>query len=689
MAQFAAARQAVITLPSNDPAVLERFESVERLNELFEITAHVLCTDGPVDFFPYLGKPVLIQINDEGQAGRYFHGLLFEAQYLDQFSNGFRYRLVLRPWAYILKHNLDYTIYQQKGAVDIIKAQFDRRNCTSVNYSKLSGQPPVREYCVQYRESDLDYATRLMEEEGIYYYFEHQAGAHVMVLCDGRSSHPTSSYGDLPYNPDLGGSRNSQDSLWRWSERVSSTGEHDVWLRNFDFEHPDAPIDGEYDQGITTPAETAQVFDFPAGFLKAPAGQKLAETKLESARRERRFYVGAGDALELACGQIFTLSGHAVGRLNQDYLIVGLRYRIVGETYRSGAESSEPEPLVEIDAVPADVAWKAPMVTPRPVARGPETAMVTGPSGEEIYTDEYGRVHVRFHWDRGTGAPETTSCWMRVSSSWAGKSFGELFLPRIGQEVVVDFLDGDPDRPLITGRVYNASQKQIQTLPANKTKSGIRTQTAYGKSTSDYDGAVGPPTDEPGFNEIAFEDKSGQEMFTVRAQRDMTEHVYRDEVRNTHRDQTEEVGRDRKTTIHTGNDTYTLEKGDESHTVTQGKRTTQIQQNEALTVVQGDMSTTVSQGNQSTTVSTGNQSTDVSMGNISVKADMGQITVEAMQSIQLKVGQNTVTIDQTGITLKGMMISSEAQVQLQTKAPISQHNADAMMTIKGAITMIN
>lgn len=664
-------RQAVISLPIDGRAVLERFEAVERLSELFVITAYVLCDSDQVDFFPHLGEPAIIKITSDGQPVRAFHGLLFDAEYIEQTQAGFRYQLTLRPWPYILTRNLDYTIYQELGAVDIIRKTFERRSQSAVDFDKLNKQPEPREYCVQYRESDFAYASRLMEEEGIYYFFKHENDKHTLVLCDGRGSHPQASYGALRFNPDVGGYRSLEDQITRWNERVSSSAERDVVLRNFDFKKPAAPLEASYPGQNNLPAEKAEVFDYPAGFLAAPAGEALGQTILDTARRERRFYVGQGDAMSLACGQIFTLSKHPIDRLNQAYLIVGLHYRMIGESYRSGAASDEPDALVEIEAVPADTPWRAPIRTPRPIARGPETAIVTGPSGEEIFTDEFGRVKARFHWDRSASAEDKTSCWMRVASSWGGASFGELFLPRVGQEVIVDFLDGDPDRPLITGRVYNAQRMQVQRLPDEKTKSGLRTQTAYGKSTGAYDGAVDPPKEEPGFNEIAFEDKSGQELLTVRAQRDMREDVFRDERRNTHRDQTEEVGRHRQITIHTGNDTFTLEKGDEKHTVTTGKRDTQIQQDDLLKVAQGNLST------------------EVSMGNISVKASMGKIEIEAMQSIELKVGSSSVKLDPTGITIKGMMISAEAQTQLTAKGLITEVDGTGMMTVKGAIVMIN
>lgn len=709
-------RQLSISLPGGIDAEIERFDAVERLSELFHFDVQVRSAD-PVDFMAQLGQPVEITISNDGEHGRIFHGLLFEAEFIEDLrptsgeaalGTGLIYRLTLRPWAYYLTRNLDYVIFQDMAALDIIQKVFRTAGFNDFESNVSERGKRVRSYCAQFRETDFDFVSRLMEEEGIYYYFKHSEGKHSLVLCDGPNSHPASVYDSLHYFASQAGARSAEDHVWRWTQKVSETGEMKSTLRNFDFKRPDSLVEASqpYAKRGTGPDGLRDVYDYPAAFgvitdhadgsqgdqPAADEGTNLATVIVNARRRETQLFLGEADALALACGETFELQDHSVSDLNGKVMIVGLRHDVVSETYRSGAAVGGAAPTVLIEAVPAEVPWQAPQRTPRPVARGPETAIVTGPSGEEIYTDEFGRVKVHFPWDRlGPVKDDSkTSCWLRVASSLAGNNFGELFLPRVGQEVIVDFLDGDPDRPLITGRLYNGAQRtSVGKLPDNRTKSGVRTQTAYGKSTQEYDGAVGPPTDEPGFNEILFEDKSGQELFSVRAQRDMLEHVYRDETRNTHRDQTEEVGRNRKTTIHTGNDTYTLEQGDESHTVTQGKRTTQIQQNETLTVVQGNMSTEVSQGNQSTKISMGNQSTDVSMGNISIKADMGQITIEAMQSIELKVGQSSIMIDQTGVTVKGMMISNQAQIQMETKGMVSQHTADVMMTVKGAIVMIN
>jgi type VI secretion system secreted protein VgrG len=310
------------------------------------------------------------------------------------------------------------------------------------------------------------------------------------------------------------------------------------------------------------------------------------------------------------------------------------------------------------------------MAHPKPVARGPETAIVSGPAEEVIHTDKYGRVKVRFNWDRSGSQPDKSTCFIRVSHEAAGAGFGTLYLPRIGQEVIVDFLSGDPDRPLITGRVYNASNMPLTTLPDNKTLSGWRTQT-IGQAGA-YDGAENPPGSGPGYNLLTMDDKGGSELMDIHAQRDRHEWVRLDDDEKVGRDQTKRVGRDRTTSVK-NNETFTLDEGDEKHTVTKGKRTTEIQQNDELTVVQGDVKTTVDTGNMTIAVST---------GNYSLKTDVGGVTIEATTQIQLKCGPSSIVIDPTGVTIKGMMITVQAQT-------LGEFDGGAMGVVKGAIVMIN
>ncbi len=481
----------------------------------------------------------------------------------------------------------------------------------------------------------------------------------------------------LPFRPLQGGASRALENLWSWSERISTTAEKSVKLRHFDFKRPDKAQELVAAAGQTAGGETAQVYDYPAPAYLAPDdGFDRAQRMLDAARRERRLYVGEGYAPDISCGATLTLTEHPVDRFNQDYVVVALTYAIESQVFRSGQDAGG-EGNVQVEAVPKDTPWRPPLRTPRPTVRGPETALVVGPSGETIYTDEFGRVKVSFPWDPTATPGSDPTCWIRVSHNSAGAGFGNIILPRMGQEVIVDFLDGDPDRPIITGRVYNQSRTPPYALTDNKTRSVWRSQT-IGETGQGYDGAEEPPSG-PGFNEIRMEDKSGVEEYYTHAQRQMTTWVRLDENHKVGRDQTERVGRSRTTNVKK-DDTTTVETGDMSLTVSQGKRTTSIQQNDALTVQQGDMSTTVSQGNKST---------DISMGNYSIKTDMGSVTVEAMQQIVLKVGENTITIDQSGVTIKGLMIQQQAQVQWSAKAPMVQAQADAMTVVKGGIVMIN
>ncbi|MBZ5585802.1 MAG: type VI secretion system tip protein VgrG [Acidobacteriia bacterium] len=284
---------------------------------------------------------------------------------------------------------------------------------------------------------------------------------------------------------------------------------------------------------------------------------------------------------------------------------------------------------------------------------------VTGPAGEEIFTDKYGRIKVQFHWDREGQHDASSSCWVRVATHWAGKQWGAIHIPRIGQEVVVDFEEGDVNHPIVVGSVYNADLMPPYSLPDNKTQSGI-------KSRSSKNG--GPDN----CNEIRFEDKKDSEQIFVHAEKDMLTEVEHDETRT--------VDHDRTTTIK-NNETKTVTEGNETITIKQG--------NQSNTVEMGDQSNQVKTGNVTHTIDMGNLSTTVKMGNITNKVNLGKTEEEAMQSIELKVGQSSIKIDQMGVTIKGMMIKVEGQVQVQIKGLMTQVNGDAMLTCKGGITMIN
>jgi type VI secretion system secreted protein VgrG len=321
------------------------------------------------------------------------------------------------------------------------------------------------------------------------------------------------------------------------------------------------------------------------------------------------------------------------------YVVTSVRHEATDGTYGPTAMTGGYNN--NFTCVPATVTYRAPRLTPKPFVQGPQTAVVVGPAGEEIYTDKYGRVKVQFFWDRKGKKDENSSCWVRVAEVWAGKTWGMVFNPRIGQEVVVDFLEGDPDRPLITGRVYNADQMPPYTLPDNQTQSGVKTRSSKNGSTEN-------------FNELRFEDKKGSEDIFFHAEKDFHREVENDDDLKVLHDQTIEIKNNRTETVKEGNETIAIK-----------------------------------QGNRDVTIEMGNESLKIKMGNQTTKLDLGASSTEAMQSITLKVGQSSITLDQMGVTIKGMMISIQGQVQTEVKGVMTQVSGDAMLTVKGGITMIN
>jgi type VI secretion system secreted protein VgrG len=432
---------------------------------------------------------------------------------------------------------------------------------------------------------------------------------------------------------------------------------------------------------------------------------------------------GASTCLQLEAGHKFTLKTLAgtpekQAQVDGDYVLTGLEHA----AQLPGFESDDDTPFQyrnTFTCIPAALPFRPPRVTPKPVVHGTQPAIVVGPNGEEIFTDKYGRVKVQFYWDRQGENNADSSCWVRVGTPWAGQNWGMVHIPRIGQEVIVAFYEGDPDQPIIVGSVYNARTMPPYALPDNKTQSGIKSRSSLGGNAEN-------------FNEICFEDKKGQELVYIRAEKDLTSAVENDEAAWVGHDrlrtvdnndklivgspdadkfsegsQTIEIYKDRTETVKTGNETVTIEQGnrtitvkqgDDKHEVSQGKRDVIVMGDDAHEVKQGNRTVTIDQGNDTHQVKMGNREVKIdmgndaltiSMGNQTTKLDLGQSSTEAMQSIELKVGQSSIKIDQTGVTIKGIMITIEGQAQTQVKGVITQLNGDAMLMAKGGVTMIN
>lgn len=570
----------------DEQVVLQRIESQERLGKPFTIFATII-SPLELDLYPHLGKPAALAVLEDGELLRRFHGLVTAGEYVKETPAGHHYKLKIEPWTYYLAQNRQMAIYQDKNAVEIIKEVIEGAGVQDVDYTRLSKPRVKRSYTVQYRESDFAFVSRLMEEEGIYYFFQHDADRHVMVLCEGPSAHQPGTPAKLRFNANATSvfTANSKsrfdisprDILQSWVERVVSTGQAKVTVRDFDFESPDQPLATESAGEGGHARDDREIFVYPGRYTREKTGRgeqeqtgkERGQTMLDAQRARRRTLTGTSQASGICTGQRLDVMDHPAGRLNGAFIVTSAVHSIASEAYRSGEQDDEEPFNVQFEAIPADTTFQSPPDTPRPRALGLETAIVTGPSGETIFTDEYGRVKVRFPWDRGHTPGEKSTCWIRVSQTGG---LGNVILPRVGHEVLVDFLDGDPDRPIVMGRVFNKSHMPTYDLPANKTRALWRTLT-YGDSgeypeTESLDSGQNRTS-----NEIRFEDKGGAEEIFVHAERDMNSRVRFDQSSHVGHNQRRRVGLDRTTRI-----------GRDDSNLIVGKRETHVQKTDGLLV---------------------------------------------------------------------------------------------------------
>ncbi|MFS0738582.1 type VI secretion system tip protein TssI/VgrG [Sphingomonas sp. 1P06PA] len=630
-------RQTSLTIDLGDEQILlERVEAIESLGRPFVITIDLFSELGELDILPHLGKPASVAIHEDDVLLRHFHGIVVEGEYLSEQTAGFHYRLVLRPWTHLLSQNRNYAIHQDKDALAVIRETLVPYGFAHIDYAGAKAKLRKREYTVQYGESDFAFISRLLEEEGIYYYFEHAAGRHTLMLCDAPQVHSAGKPAVLTYNPTSGSVGNADSAarsdsgaskfLQRWQERVVTGAEQKVTMRDFDFEKPQRPVEVNHPEKQAHPLDALEVYQWPGNYVQEGDGKRLATMLLESRRAGRQTYSSETQLASLVAGYKFTLQDHPNDRFNTEYLVTRTHHVIATEIHRSGGSAGEH--VVHFEAIRADTRWHSPITTPRPVVRGPETAIVTGPRGETIHCDKYGRVKVRFHWDRAKTEGQVSTCWIRVSQTGG---LGNLILPRVGHEVVVEFLDGDPDRPLVMGRVFNGAQMPVYGLPANKTRMLWRSLT-YGDQ-GPYAGAEALDVPAQPANEIRFEDNGGKEEFFMYASRDMNTRVRYKEAHHVGHDQDVKVGNSRKVKIR------------ETDTLDVGKW---------------------------------------------IKVDAGtSITMTAQTSIKLICGDSSLELTPAGITVKSVMYKNSASGMSEIKAPMTTIKGDGMLILKGGMTMIN
>jgi type VI secretion system secreted protein VgrG len=471
-------RRVTIQTPLAEALQFRQLVGREALSQLYTFDVDLLGSSNAIDSKALLGKASTVAVETESGGVRYLGGIATRFGLQQEDARHSFYRLELRPWLWLATRRSDFRIFQGKSVPDIVTEVLG-----SYGYpveKKLSrGDYRRWDYCVQYHESDFNFISRLCELEGIYYYFRHEASQHVLVFADDIAS----SHGPLPggesvrFHPLEKSGMGQRERIYAWetAEEVRA-GHH--YNNDYDFEKPKADLSHLRQMPPGHDHDNYENYEWPGGFVQHADGETYARLRNEEQLSQRSRASGRSNLRELATGHTLRLTGHPRADQNQQYLLLGVSYHLQENLQASeGADATEGSvQRFAFDAQPTGLAWRPRRTTPKPRTRGPQTAMVTGPAGEEIWTDQYGRIKVQFHWDRLGQDNENSSCWVRVSTAWAGATFGAVSVPRIGMEVIVDFLNGDPDYPIVTGCVYNADTMAAWQLPEQKHLSGIRSR---------------------------------------------------------------------------------------------------------------------------------------------------------------------------------------------------------------------
>lgn len=617
----------------------------EALGQPFEFELLALAApDATPDLDALLGKPMTVQLALGDDSVRPFHGLVAEAGLRGPVGDRVAWRLVLRPWLWLLTRRRDSRIFQAQALQDLLSTVFGAYSAAAFDFSGASSNPTL-DFCAQYRESDFDFVSRLLEREGLYYYFEHSDSAHTMKIVDQMSAHTAlSGHESVVYRAGDGPAADlDYVSAWHTRREIQSG---QVVVNDFDFTQPATSLLSTASSTLSNAVTTLEDYDYPAAFATAAAGQQVATLRLQAHEARYCRIDGEGRLRALACGRRFTLAEHPVAAECAEHVVLATELTVALPPPESGGEAAELH--CRFEALRAADVFRPQRTTAWPRISGPQPALVVGPEGDEIHTDAHGRVKLRFPWDRNGASDDTASCWVRVAQAAAGNGFGWLALPRVGQEVVVEFVDGDPDRPLVTGRVFNGANPLPFTLPDHKTVSTLRSHSVGGD----------------GYNELRFEDQSGAELVLLHAQKDFTQLVKHDaatliehdELRVVKNNANEEIQVDAQRKI--GGTLKHEVVGDASYKVG-GKSATAVTGNLSMKT---DADWCVSAGGAASIAAGGKANVaaadNLGLGsdaNIHIKAG-SNVVIEAGAEITLKA--SAIVLDASGIiTIKGSMVN--------------------------------
>ena len=670
-------RQLAIETPlGKDVLLLTAFTGHEEISRLFRFELDMLSEQDSIAAKDIVGKNVTFSVLQADGKPRYFNGLVsrFSA---GSTETGFRrYRAEVVPWLWFLTRTANCRIFQEKSVPDILEEVFGGKGKSDLG--SLQGDHPAWEYCVQYRETDFNFVSRLMEHEGIFYFFKHEKGEHTLVLGDAKSAYQWCPEKEIEHEHSVS-SRAHRDRITEWEHTYEFRPGKSAHT-DYDFKKPSTSLLVDADTIVDLPGVADyEIYDYPGTYTDKHPGKGLVRLRMEEEEAAHDVVNGASTCKTLTPGGKFTIKKHDVKSENdKSYVVCALRHTATEPSQFVGGGQVGQEYSNRFTCVPDSINFRPARITPKPVVQGPQTAVIVGPDGEEIHTDSYSRVKVKFHWDRDPQKNQNSSCWIRVSQAWAGKNWGIIFIPRIGQEVIVDFLEGDPDQPIITGRVYNAEQMPPYPLPDNQTKSTIKTRSSMDGSPDN-------------FNEIRFEDKKGEEQLFIHAEKNQDIEVENDETHWVGHDRSKTIDRDEKT--HVKRDR--METVDRNETISIGNnRTESVGANEAITI--GKNRTTTVEKSESISVGDNRneqvgKDEQVSIGGDrrhtigkTDTLDVGKTyTLQAADAIVLKTGKASITMKKNGdIEIKGKNIKVTASGKINEKA-------SSTVTIKGSKVLVN
>jgi type VI secretion system secreted protein VgrG len=617
-----------------DTLLLQGFTGNEGISRLFSFHLDLFSTNNAISFGDIVGKRVTVKVRLASGDQRYFNGYVSRFAQSGSDARFTHYQMEVVPWLWFLTRNADCKIFQNLTIPDIIQQVFKDRGFTDFKNS-LTGSFEPREYCVQYRETDFNFVSRLMEQYGIFYYFEHEETKHTLVLGNSPTAHQACPHqSTVRYN--TSGDWDDEDVVTGWHmEQELRTGKYS--LTDYNFETPSNSLLSSDPTVFSVDGNNAyEIYDYPGIYLTKSQGDTLTKIRMQEEEAPHVVVTGGSVCRAFTPGYKFTLTDHYRKDMNEEYVLTEVQHMAsVGRSYSLADVEKGEKYSNHFTCIPSSVPFRPPRVTPKPFVQGPQPALVVGKSGEEIWVDKYGRVVVQFYWDRVGKDNEKSSCWVRVSQPWAGKNWGAMWIPRIGQEVIVSFLEGDPDRPLITGRVYNAEQTVPYVLPDHQTVSTFKSRSSKGGGSDNY-------------NEIRFEDKKGSEQIFINAEKDLDLRV--------ENDSREFVGANRHLMVKTN-----------QQEMVEGDKSGHVKGNH-LEKIDGDMSLTIG-GDQSEKVGGGysfqvGQAIDEKVGTkrateagqeIHLKAGM-KVIIEAGMQVSLKSPGGFVDIGPTGVTIQGTMV---------------------------------